>query len=93
MRTALALVAAAVVVFLLGWIVDDKVFGDDVPRNRSVAGVSIGGLSLEDAEAKLAEAGLADRGMALTFGGEELFTSAGVVVVVRIVKCIVRWGS
>ena len=82
MRTALALVAAAVVVFLLGWIVDDKVFGDDVPRNRSVAGVSIGGLSLDDAEAKLAEAGLADRGMALTFGGEELFTSAGELGVV-----------
>lgn len=32
MRTALALMAAAVVVFFAGWAVDDKVFGDDIPR-------------------------------------------------------------
>lgn len=82
MRTALALVAAAVVVFLVGWIVDDKLLGDDVPRNRSVAGVDIGGLSVEEAETRLVEAGLSDRGMALVHDGEELITSAGELGVV-----------
>ncbi len=82
MRTAPALVAAAVVVFLLGWIVDDKVFGEDVPRNQSVAGVSVSRLSLEDAKTNLAEAGLAERGIQLTFGGQDLLTTAGELGVV-----------
>jgi hypothetical protein len=82
MRTALALMAAAVVVFFAGWAVDDKVFGDDIPRSRSVAGVPIGGLSIEDAEARLAAADLSDRSMALTFRGQELYTSIGELGVV-----------
>ena len=58
MRTALALMAAAVVVFFAGWVVDDKFPGRDIPRNQSVAGVPIGGLSLDEAEVRLADADL-----------------------------------
>ena len=82
MRTALALMAAAVVVFFAGWVVDDKVPGRDIPRNQSVAGVPIGGLSLDEAEVRLADADLTGRNIVLAFRGQELVTTLGELGVV-----------
>ena len=39
MRTTLALVAALAVVVAGGWLLDDLLLGDDIPRNVSVDGV------------------------------------------------------
>ena len=49
MRNALLAVAAVVVVFLAGWIVDDKILGGDIPRGESIAGVDVGKLDVAEA--------------------------------------------
>ncbi len=76
MRTALLLVAAAVVVFLAGWLIDDKVFGDDLPRNVNIAGVDVGGTSTEVATARLNEAGLDQQLIEMQWAGVSLQRSA-----------------
>ncbi|MEM9467978.1 MAG: VanW family protein [Actinomycetota bacterium] len=72
MRNALLAVAAVLLAFLAGWLIDDKLLGGDVPRNRSVAGVDVGKLDLDEARERLAEAGLADREIGLSYGGAVL---------------------
>ena len=76
MRNALVIVVAAVVVFLAGWLIDDKLFGDDIPRNRSVAGVDIGRMSVADAEVRLGAARLDGQVIELRHGSDTLITTA-----------------
>ncbi len=69
MRKALVLVAALIVVFVAGWLIDDKILGGDIPRNVSIGGVEIGGSSIDDATARLEQAGFAQREVQLTWSG------------------------
>jgi hypothetical protein len=85
MRNALLAVAAVLLAFLAGWLIDDKLLGGDVPRNRSVAGVDIGKLDLDEAATRLSEADLTGRAIGLSFEGEVLTTTGtelGVTAVV-----------
>jgi len=76
MRNALALVAAAVLVFSAGWLIDDKLFGHAIPRNRSVAGIDVGRMGIADAEARIAAARLDGQVIELRHGSESLITTA-----------------
>ncbi len=69
MRKALVLVAALIVVFAAGWLIDDKVLGDDIPRNVSIGGVEVGGTSLGDATQRLDGADFDQRELTLTWSG------------------------
>ncbi|MEM9204049.1 MAG: VanW family protein [Actinomycetota bacterium] len=77
MRNALLAVAAVLVVFLAGWIVDDKLLGGDISRNTSVAGVDVGRLDVGEAEERLTDGRLTDRRIELVSGGNSLTASAG----------------
>ena len=76
MRNALLAVAAVVVVFLAGWIIDDKILGGDIPRGESIAGVDVGKLDVDEARERIAEAGLTDREIGIFRGEANLFASA-----------------
>ena len=76
MRNALLAVAAVVVVFLAGWIVDDKILGGDIPRGESIAGVDVGKLDIDEARERIAEAGLTDRDIQIFSGDTDLVASA-----------------
>lgn len=69
MRKALVLVAALIVVFVAGWLIDDKILGDDIPRNVSIGGVEVGGSSVDQAADRLDEAGFGQREIELTWSG------------------------
>ena len=75
MRNALLAVAAVLLAFLAGWLIDDKLLGGDLPRNRSVAGVDVGKLDLDEASTRLDEADLAGREIGLSYGGAVLTTT------------------
>ena len=75
MRNALLATAAVVLAFLAGWLVDDKLFGNDIPRNQSVAGVDVGKLDIDDAARRLAEADLTGREIGLSYRGALLVTT------------------
>ncbi len=75
MRNALLAVAAVLLAFLAGWLIDDKLLGGDVPRNQSIAGVDIGKLDLDEATLRLAEADLAGRQIGLSYEGAVLTTT------------------
>lgn len=77
MRNALLAVAAVVVVFLAGWIVDDKILGGDIPRGESIAGVDVGRLDVDEARTRIAESGLTDREIGIFSGDADLFAPAG----------------
>ena len=76
MKKWLALLPAVVVIFFVGWLVDDKLFGDDISHRVSVAGVSIGGLSQDDARTRLEAAALTDRPIELHWAGTSITRSA-----------------
>ena len=76
MRTTIALVAAAVVVFLAGWWIDDQLLGNDVPRRVHVGEVDIGDMAADDALAALEAAGFASQPIALEWAGTTAVFSA-----------------
>ena len=69
MRKALVLVAALIVVFAAGWIIDDKILGGDISRNVSIGGVEVGRFSVDEAGQRLDEAGFDQRELHLTWSG------------------------
>ena len=75
MRNALLAAAAVLLAFLAGWLIDDKLFGRDIPRNQAVAGVDVGKLDLDDAVLRIGEADLAGREIGLTYDGALLVTT------------------
>ena len=75
MRTALVIVAAAVALFVGGWVIDDKIFGADVPRNRAVAGIDVGRLSIDEAATRIADARLDGQVIQLRHETDSLITT------------------
>ena len=88
MRVLLLSLAVATTVFVGGWLVDDKMLGADIPRNRSVATIDVGGLDVDDARSRLADAGLDAQPIRLRYGADVVSTTAAAlgVVVDRLVE-------
>ena len=82
MRVLLLSLAVATTVFVGGWLVDDKMLGADIPRNRSVATIDVGGLDVEDARSRLADAGLDAQPIRLRYGADVVSTTAAALGVV-----------
>jgi vancomycin resistance protein YoaR len=76
MRKALVVVAALIVAFVVGWLIDDKFLGDDISRNVSIGGVEVGGSSVGEAVERLDEAGFDQRELSLTWSGLSLTRTA-----------------
>ena len=75
MRNALLAVAAVLLAFMAGWLVDDKLLGGDIPRGQSVGGVDVGRLDVDEAITRLDEADLAGREIGLSYDGTVLTTT------------------
>lgn len=82
MRNALLAVAAVLVVFLGGWLIDDKITGSAIPRNQTIDGIDIGRLGEDEARERLGGSALTGQTIRLVHEGRELVATANELGVV-----------